>query len=406
MTENTKNNDSPPQLDALNGMRFFAVFHIFLYHIWSTRFETKEPRQAPFDKVYANLEDVPGWLNNVLAHGYVSTSFFFLLSGFILAYLYWAPGGELSTTRRRFWWQRFTRIYPVHLIALLLTILLFMPRFWMDPSAPPVPLAVASGFATATLTQSWYPPLVPVWSWPTWALSAVVFLYLIMPWLMGVLARLSRAQSIGLLVAMPLISLVPTLVFLQFFPDGGKGQQNWEIFLGSTPLFWVPHFAAGMLMSRIFRISRFEQAWREKSKPWVSLGDLALAAVVAICVMKPHNEAWRHILRHGALMPLYMLVLYDLALGRGLAARIFSLPGMGFLGQTSFSIFIWQNLFLAFGFMIAMAMPGSRQISFWFAVIGLTVMAIISTYGIEKPIAKRLRRRLLEPQGSGTPIVT
>ncbi len=392
--------DSPPQLDALNGMRFFAVFHIFLYPIWSTRFEIPQPREAPFRNVYANLDTFPAWLDHLLAHGYVSTSFFFLLSGFILAYLYWAPGGELSTTPQRFWWQRFTRVYPVHLIALLLTILLTLPRFWMDPGAPSVPLAIASGVATATLMQAWFAPLVPIWSWPTWALSAVVFLYLIMPWLMRVLSKLTRAQSIGLLVALPLISLLPTFVFLLFFPDGGEGQQNWQIFIGSLPLFWVPHFAAGMLMSRIFRISRFETAWREKSKPWVSFGDLALIAVIVICLLEPPDREWRHILRHGALMPLYMLVLYDLALGRGFVARIFSLPGMGFLGQTSFSIFIWQNLFLIFGFMAAMTSPESIHVSFWTAVIGLTVMAIISTYLIEKPLAKRLRRRREGTQGA------
>src|SRR5688500_16630144 len=115
--------EGPPQLTALNGMRFFAVFHIFLYHLWSTRFESPSRPPAPFDKVFANMESFPVWLNNLLAHGYLSTSFFFLLSGFILAYLYWKPSGELSTTRERFWWQRFTRVYPAHLIALLLTIL-------------------------------------------------------------------------------------------------------------------------------------------------------------------------------------------------------------------------------------------------------------------------------------------
>jgi peptidoglycan/LPS O-acetylase OafA/YrhL len=391
--ENNKDADSTPQLTALNGIRYFAVFHIFLYHIWSTRFETGQA-QGQVSNAFANLDSIPRWLNNLLAHGYLSTSFFFLLSGFILAFLYWKPDGELSTTRQRFWWQRFTRIYPVHLIALVITILLFLPRWWFDPSAPPVPLAIASGVATASLTQAWFAPLVPIWSWPTWALSAVVFLYLIMPWLMRVLARLSSRQAVGLLLAMPLISLAPTLVFLWFFPDGGDGRQNWQIFLGSTPLFWVPHFAAGMLMSRIFRISRFEQDWRGKSKPWISLGDLALVAVIVISVMDPHDRAWRHILRHGALMPLYLVVLYDLALGRGLLARLFSLPGMGFLGQTSFSIFIWQNLFLAFGFGAAMAIPESKSFSFWFAVIGLAVMAMISTYWIEKPIARRLRRRL------------
>ena len=404
--ENANKAAAAPQLTALNGMRFFAVFHIFLYHLWSMRFEVPRQKDGPMASAYANMEEFPRWLNNLLAHGYLSTSFFFLLSGFILAYLYWSPGGELSTTRQRFWWQRFTRIYPVHLIAFLITFLLTLPRWWFDPAAPAVPLAAASAVATATLTQAWFAPLVPIWSWPTWALSALVFLYLIMPWLMRVLAGLSRVQAIGLLVAMPVISLIPTAAFLLFFPDGGEGHQNWQIFLGSTPLFWVPHFAAGMLMSRMFAISRFETAWREKPKPWVSLGDLAFVLVLLICLMEPQGRAWRHILRHGALMPLYLLVLHDLALGRGFIARLFSLPGMGFLGQTSFSIFIWQNLFLGLGVGMAMAMPGSRTISFWFAVIGLTVMAMISTYWIEKPLAKRLRRRLLPTQGMGTATAT
>jgi peptidoglycan/LPS O-acetylase OafA/YrhL len=384
--------DAAPQLTGLNGIRFFAVFHIFLYHLWSIRFEAPR-QQGQFANALANMDSFPPWLNNMLAHGYLSTSFFFLLSGFILAYLYWAPGGELSTTKQRFWWQRFTRLYPVHLIAFTITLLLTLPRYWLDPAAPPIPLAVASAVATATLMQAWVPALVPIWSWPTWALSAVVFLYLVMPWLMRMLAKLSRGGQIGLLVAMPLISLTPTLIFLQFFPDGAKGSQNWQIFLGSNPLFWVPHFAAGMLMSRIFRISRFETAWRETPKSWFAFGDLALLAILALCVMPPHDTAWRHILRHGALMPLYCCALYDLALGRGVAARLFSLPGMNFLGQMSFSIFIWQNLFMALCFGMVVAMPGSNNASFWFAVIGLSVMAAISTKFIEKPLARRLRRR-------------
>ena len=160
MAKVENNPDAAPQLTALNGMRFFAVFHIFLYHLWSMRFEMPRQKDGPMATAYANMEEFPHWLNNLLAHGYLSTSFFFLLSGFILAYLYWSPGGELSTTRQRFWWQRFTRIYPVHLIALLITILLTLPRWWIDPDAPPIPVAAASAVATATLTQAWFAPLV------------------------------------------------------------------------------------------------------------------------------------------------------------------------------------------------------------------------------------------------------
>ena len=154
--------------------------------------------KGPIADVYAQLDSFPHWLNNFLAHGYLSTSFFFLLSGFILAYLYWAPNGELSTTPRRFWWKRFTRIFPIHVVVLLITICSYCRAIFSIRRAVRC-LGGRQLVATATLTQAWFPPLVPIWSWPTWALSAVVFLYLIMPglmrWLATALAPAARVCS-------------------------------------------------------------------------------------------------------------------------------------------------------------------------------------------------------------------
>ena len=392
-----------PQLTALNGVRFFAVFHIFLHHLWSTRYET-DLTKGQFAQVYEQLDALPSWLNNVLAHGYLSTSFFFLLSGFILAYLYWTPHGELAVTNKHFWWSRFSRVYPAHLIVLALTLLLTLPRFFFDPQAPSIFLAIASATTTATLTHAWFPPLVPIFSWPTWALSAIVFLYVLMPWLMRWLSRLSRQQMTALLVAMPVISLVPTIVFLQFFPDGGEESTSWQIFIGSTPLFWVPHFAAGMLASRIFGISRFEHAWRAKPKSWFAFGDLALVVLIAIAMTDPQELPLKHILRHGLLMPLYLLVLYDFALGRGLFARIFSLRGMNFLGQLSFSIFIWQNFLMMISFIVVFGNSAAAPAAIWIAIVGLLIAATLSTHFIEKPLASRLRRRLAMRSQIVTPV--
>jgi hypothetical protein len=51
-----RDSDVAPPLTALNGTRFFAVFHIFLYHLWSIRFES--PRQ---EGAWANANmDIPG----------------------------------------------------------------------------------------------------------------------------------------------------------------------------------------------------------------------------------------------------------------------------------------------------------------------------------------------------------
>jgi peptidoglycan/LPS O-acetylase OafA/YrhL len=267
-----------------------------------------------------------------------------------------------------------------------------IPRFLFDPNAPSIPLAAESFLATLTLTQAWFPPLVPIWAWPTWALSALVFLYLIMPWLMSALARLTRKQMWTLLAALPFVSLVPTLVFLAVVPDAAKASLNLKTFIGSTPLFWVPHFVAGMLLSRLLGISRFEQEWREEERGWFALGDFAFLALVGVCLLEPH-PAWRHVLRHGLLMPLYLLVIRDFALGRGLFARVFSLPGMDFVGQTSFSIFIWQGILTAIGFMVAFANPAAAPAALWITTIGLAVVSPMSTYWLEKPIAKRLRQR-------------
>jgi peptidoglycan/LPS O-acetylase OafA/YrhL len=96
-------------------------------------------------------------------------------------------------------------------------------------------------------------------------------------------------------------------------------------------------------------------------------------------------------------------VLYDLSLGRGFVARVFSLPGMNFLGQLSFSIFIWQNLFMILGFAVLGAAPQMTGLSFWFAVIGLLVMSVISTRYIERPLARRLRKRYAATHGPALP---
>ena len=90
----------PAPLKALTGLRCFAAINIVLFH-------------------FSN----PHWfgcLAPVVNAGYASVSYFILLSGFVLAYNYSARAraGELDTIR--FWKARFTRLYPIYLLSLLL----------------------------------------------------------------------------------------------------------------------------------------------------------------------------------------------------------------------------------------------------------------------------------------------
>ena len=91
----------PDRLNALTGLRCFAAINIVLFHFSNPQWF--------------------GWLAPVVNAGYASVSFFILLSGFVLAYNYAGRAREGKLDRVRFWKARFTRLYPIYLLSLLLS---------------------------------------------------------------------------------------------------------------------------------------------------------------------------------------------------------------------------------------------------------------------------------------------
>ncbi|MBN1377941.1 MAG: acyltransferase [Gammaproteobacteria bacterium] len=377
-------------LPALSGIRFFAIFPIFVYHLWSVYEAEKQP---PFGNLLISFKSMPKVLVDFFSHGYLSLSFFFVLSGFILAYHYWSPEGSISQTPKRFWFLRFSRIYPIHIIVAVP--IMIMTIFYKLSLGMPVSLLAGSAITTITLTQAWYAPYVPILIWPAWMISALVFLYFLTPWLMQLLTRLTRQQMIGLLLAAPFVSLIPTFVYVLLMMSGFKHNQNSEIFFGSLPLFWIPHFVAGMLLSRVFSISRFNNNWRPPSRKWLAWGDLAIVIFIVITCLPKIDQPLKFVLVNGLLMPLYLIMIIDMAKGNGLFSRLLSLPGMRFLGEISYSMYIWQNMVIAACFAVLMINEDYGKFQLIWACISLVLISAISTRLIENPIAKILRNRFL-----------
>jgi len=92
----------PMKLHALTSLRFFAALYVVLYH---------------------TLGSALPWLvqsttgTRVLSLGYLSVSFFYLLSGYILGMVY--LGGGKSVPKKNFYIARFARIYPLFFLTLL-----------------------------------------------------------------------------------------------------------------------------------------------------------------------------------------------------------------------------------------------------------------------------------------------
>src|SRR5216684_4890803 len=96
--------DARPRLPALTSLRFFAAFHVVIFHFQAMQ-------------IFIG----PVWFQKLSSIGYVGVSFFFVLSGFILVYTY--AGRPMIL--KNFWRARFARIYPAYAFSLLVTALFF-----------------------------------------------------------------------------------------------------------------------------------------------------------------------------------------------------------------------------------------------------------------------------------------
>ena len=88
-----------PALHALTGIRFFAALYVVLFYI--------QPFLKSRFQLHAGLE-------RFLSNGNLAVAFFYMLSGFILAYTY---EGKIENLRDyvRYLRARLARIYPVYL---------------------------------------------------------------------------------------------------------------------------------------------------------------------------------------------------------------------------------------------------------------------------------------------------
>src|ERR1700722_8032071 len=94
--------DARPQSEtfpALNGLRFLAALAVVIFHY------------APRVDGYAR---VPASAKNLMNEGPAAVAFFFILSGFVLAYRH-VQDSSRTENASAFYWARFIRLYPAYL---------------------------------------------------------------------------------------------------------------------------------------------------------------------------------------------------------------------------------------------------------------------------------------------------
>lgn len=359
------------QLTALTGLRFLAALFVVLYHV------AIAGGPAPLRCVYL---------------GYSGVSFFFILSGFILTYTYIAPGGEPRASRVAFWAARVARICPVYFVALAIGI---CPYLWShDPRATPL----LTGLGAMTFTQAWFPWSADAWNGPGWSLSAEVFFYALFPYLAPRIARLSRRQLNLAANLFWVLGLPAAVAYIVINPDHlstwGSADTTWVRVLRFNPLVRLPEFLLGVALGRMFVLDR-ARARHTLLRGWAC--SLAALGALAAVVLAPSSgiPLPAVLVDDGMLDPIFAVLIYSLAWGQGIVARIFALPVLVALGEASYALYLLHvpvRLYLSH----VLAAPGAGTVwwpIYWGGYVCICLGLSVAAYRwIERPARRGLRR--------------
>lgn len=289
------------RLDSLTSLRFTAALGVVLCH-GTARFTP-----------HSLLRDV--W-----QYGYVGVGFFFVLSGFVLA---WTRRED--DTPRRFYRRRFARVYPMHALTLLVALALLAPR---DLVFRP-----ASWLVSLLLAQSWLPFISQAGTNEvSWTLCCEAFFYACFPFVIGRLAGLDRRRW---MVALSLAGLwiISGPVALRVLTD----QPEWVLM--SNPVYRGGEFMLGILLC--LGVQRQWLAPRFGVLP----GSVAAAAVLVALALAPGTVAAD--IANAAMIPAVTLLIVgaarsDLSGRRGLLTR----RSLVCLGKWSFALYMTHALLL------------------------------------------------------------
>jgi len=350
-------------IKPLTSLRFFFAFFVFLSHL-------------SFAKTDNSLLN---WLQrNIFFEGYLGVSFFFILSGFVLAYSYREKFLQKAITRKSFYLARFARIYPLHFLTLILAI----PIIYFHNS-----LGISSFLINLFLLQSFIPKEDLFFSFnaPAWSISDEMFFYLIFPFII-ILFEKAKVLKTAFYILAPII-LIAGIILIP--------EHDQKAFFYVNPVIRSFDFILGILLYDLFKKQKFSSCFTTAKRATL-LEIFTLSAFFIFFIF--HN-----FLNRGFRFSIYYwipmcLIIYTFAQNKGWISKLLSNKILVFLGEISFGFYMIHYLVITYGNML----KDNYFINFnevILSVIYFIVTLILSCFSFiyfEKPMNTFIKKKLIK----------
>jgi peptidoglycan/LPS O-acetylase OafA/YrhL len=354
------------RIDSLTALRFFAAFGVVCHHL--------------------------GYGKGI---GSLGVTFFFVLSGFILTYNYFAI---LSRPNRRslasYAAARIARIYPVHLATFLFSIPLVVAA---------EKHTVGETLANLLLLQSFWPSGLSVFSYNSvsWTLSDEMFFYIALPAILVAAARTGLASRPRALAAGGGI-LFAAAVVVAVALQGRMAPYSrpwWLVYI--APQFRITDFIVGVLLGLGFlAVSHRAQpvAGSGSRGLYTALEALALGSVV----LSYRATAYKYDTLSMGLyyLPAFALVIAVFARQGGWFSSILSSRPLVHLGEISYSVYMLHHLVIRyiatyFSRKVYLGTVSARQIvAHIFVVVVIVALSDALYRYFEDPVRRIIHRRM------------
>ncbi len=309
------------RLNALTSLRFFAAAAVVWLH-------------------FQGYFGIPRTHGAVLAQG---VSYFFVLSGFVLTYVY--PSLPDWTSRRKFLVARIARLWPAHFVAMIFAV--FLARAGWTFLDRPGMASHLNLIANVLMIQAWTPVegggLFSI-NGPSWSISTEFGLYFAFLLLIG-----NFENTWGRKLVFSALILT-ALILIGFALNIRWTSTSYPAITDESLLYMFPparlfEFTAGMSVALLYRRKHLLNGLNYVSITAIEVATVGL--VIAYSVLAYYISAsWPNPLAQylgiSSVVPASLAV-YVFAHQRGLVSWILALPPLVVLGEMSYSIYLFHD---------------------------------------------------------------